>query len=37
MLSVYVFEQVPLPQLLTGSAYRLEGGDISNQLSLFDL
>lgn len=37
MLSVYVFEQVPLPQLLMGSAYRLEGADIPNQLSLFNL
>lgn len=37
MLSVYVFQQVPLPQLLMGSAYRFENGDIPNQLSLFDL
>jgi IS4 transposase len=37
LLSVYVFEQVPLPQLLMGSAYRLETGNIPNQLSLFDL
>ena len=37
ILSVYVFEKVPLPQLLTGSAYTLESGHIRNQLSLFDL
>lgn len=37
MLSVYVFEQVPLPQLLMGPAYKLESGHIPNQLSLFDL
>jgi hypothetical protein len=37
IFSVYVFEQVPLPQLLTGSAYRLDDGVITNQLSLFDL
>jgi hypothetical protein len=37
MLSVYVFGQVHLPQLLMGSAYTLDGGNISNQLPLFDL
>lgn len=37
ILSVYVFEKVPLPQLLTGSAYTLQSGDIRNQLWLFDL
>jgi IS4 transposase len=37
LLSVYVFEQVPLPQLLMGSVYKLDGGNIPNQLSLFDL
>lgn len=37
IFSVYVFEQVPLPQLLTGSAYRLDDRVNTNQLSLFDL
>ena len=37
IISVYVFEQVPLPQLLAGSAYTLESAHIRNQLSLFDL
>lgn len=37
ILSVYVFEKVPLPQLLAGSAHTPEIGHIHNQLSLFDL
>ncbi len=37
ILSVYVFQKVPLPQLLTGAAYTLDSPDIRNQLSLFDL
>ena len=36
ILSVYIFERVPLPQLLTGPAYTLESPAIRNQLSLFD-
>ena len=37
ILSVYPFEKLPLPQLLTGPAYTLKDGHIPNQLSLFDL
>ena len=37
ILSVYVFEKVPLPQLLAGSACTLESAHTRNQLSLFDL
>ena len=37
ILSVYVFEKVPLPQLLAGSAHTPEGSHIRNQLSLIDL
>jgi len=37
IISVYAFEKVPLPQLLTGSAYTPDIGDIRNQLQLFDL
>lgn len=37
ILSVYPFEKVPLPQLLTRTAYTLKDGHIRNQLSLFNL
>ena len=37
ILSVYVFEKVPLPQLLAGSAYTLESTHIRNLLSLCNL
>lgn len=37
ILSVYPFEKVPLPQLLTGSAYTPDSDHIRNQLGLFDL
>lgn len=37
ILSVYVAEQVPLPQLLTESGYTPKERHIRNQLSLFDL
>jgi hypothetical protein len=37
ILSVYPFEKVPLPQLLTRPPYTLKDGYIPNQLSLFDL
>jgi len=37
ILSVYLFEKVPLPQVLTGSAYTPKDTHIHNQLPLFDL
>jgi hypothetical protein len=37
ILSLYLFEKVPLAQALAGSAYTPEDADIRNQLSLFDL
>jgi hypothetical protein len=37
ILSVALFEKVPLDQALTGPAYTLKDADIRNQLSLFDL
>lgn len=37
ILSVYAFEKVSLPQLLTGSPHTPGDADIRNQLSLFDL
>jgi hypothetical protein len=37
ILSVCLFEKVPLQQALAGSAHTVERGDICNQLQLFDL
>jgi len=37
ILSVYSFDKVPLPQLLTRTPHTSKDPDISNQLSLFDL
>jgi hypothetical protein len=37
ILSVYPFEKVPLPQLLTRPDDTLKDAHIRNQLSLFDL
>jgi len=37
ILSVCLFEKVPLQQALAGSAYTADRGDICNQLQLFDL
>ncbi len=37
ILSVTLFEKVPLPQALSAQSYTPKDADIRNQLSIFDL